>query len=393
MEKKRSLPRKSWVMPRSEVNDFVPPRRHDGVHSYIWFSQTDPLTGRLRRKRYMLDRFKPGRERDTAAANIINNIYNKVAKGWNVWAPGSAYRSDTSVSEVLQLYRAYIYNLYKKGVLKHKTHYDYCSRLKVFEEYVGEMVQPVRTCAQMTTTFFTDFLDYLLMDRDLSTVSRNNYRTWCSAFCSWLVEKKYLMENPVQHIHQLPEQPKRRQPLTHEDLRRLGDYLREHNRHFLLAVMMEYCTAIRPTELSHIRLRDISLKEGSVFVSSQISKNRRDGKIRLPNRVIRLMLDLDTFSHHDDCYLFGKDFRPGEMRHRPAQFTEEFNRCRQVLGFPKEYQFYSLKDSGLRDIANSVGVEVAQKQARHSDISTTNRYLKGSGLHAVDSMADFEGYL
>ena len=55
--------------------------------------------------------------------------------------------------------------------------------------------------------------------------------------------------------------------------------------------------------------------------------------------------------------------------------------------------YYSLKDSGLRDIANAVGIEVAQKQARHSSVQTTNMYLKGKGLKDYDVLADFEGYL
>lgn len=385
--------KKKRVLPHIEIADFIPPRRHDGASSYVSFSQYDPVSGRMKRKKYMLDRFAPGRERDTAADRIICNIYAKVASGWNVWAPGTTYRSDTPVSDALARYRAYIYNVYTKGVLKHKTYYDYMSRAKVLEEFIGEQVSPVHTCIQLTQSFFVDFLDYLLVDRDLSPLTRNNYRTWCSAFCTWLVEKKYIVENPIQYIHQLPEQEKKRQPLTREDLHRLGRYLQENDRHFLLAVMMEYTTAIRPTELSYIRLRDISISEGSVFVSSQISKNRRDGKIKLPDRVIRLMLDLDTFRYHDDCYLFGRNFRPSEVRHLPRQFTETFNKCRDALGFPKTYQFYSLKDSGLRDIANAVGVEIAQKQARHSDISTTNRYLKGSGLHVFDALKDFEGYL
>lgn len=385
--------KKKRVIPHVEIADFIPPRRHDGIKSYISFSQFDPLTGRMKRKKYMLDRFKPGRERDIAAARIICNIYNKVASGWNVWSPENTYRSDTTIEEAFERYRAYIYNVYTKGVLKHKTYIDYNYRLKFLSEYISEQVQPIRTCIQLTQTFFVDFLDYILIDRDLSPTTRNNYRTWCSAFCSWLVDKKYIAENPVQFIHQLPEQEKLRQPLSHDDLRKLGRYLEQTNRHFLLAVMMEYTTAIRPTELSFIRLRDISISEGSVFVSSQVSKNRRDGKIKLPNKVIRLMAELRIFEHHSDCYLFGKGFIPSEVRQRPVQFTQEFNKCRDVLGFPKTYQFYSLKDSGLRDIANAVGVEVAQKQARHSDISTTNRYLKGSGMKVFDVLADFEGYL
>lgn len=376
-----------------KVVDFIPPQRHEGQESYVWFSQVDPMTGRMKRKKYMLDRFKPGKERDVAANRIISNIYNQVNRGWNVWAPENSSRSDAPVDEVLERYRLYLINIYRKDILKRKTFFDYTSRLKIFCEYISEGINRISHCYQLDQAFFVDFLDYLLLDRDLSPKTRNNYRTWCSTLCTWLVDKRYLLENPIQYIHQLPEHGKFRQPLEHEDLRRLGLYLEENNRYFLLAVMMEYCTAIRPTELSFIRLEDISIKEGSVFVSSQISKNRRDGKIKLPNRVIRLMLDLHTFDHPGSSYLFGSGFMPSEKRQDPRHFTQEFNRCREALGFPKTYQFYSLKDSGLRDIANSVGIEVAQKQARHSSVATTNQYLQGRGMKVYDVLADFEGYL
>lgn len=378
---------------RSRIIDFIPPKRHDGKNSYIWFSQVDPMTGKLKRKKYMLDRYKPGRERDIAADRIMSNIYNKVLHGWNVWSPQYTNRSDTSVMDVISRYRAYINNIYKKGVLKQKTLYDYSSRLRIFEEYIKESVTPIRICSQLDQSFWTDFYDYLLIDRDLSAKTRNNYRTWSSTFCSWLVDKRYLLDNPVTNISQLPEHNKFRQPLEPEDLKKLGDYLRENNRPFLLAVMMEYYTAIRPTELSFIQLKDISIAEGSVFVSSQISKNRRDGKIKLPNNAIKLMIELDVFSKNSNFYLFGKGFLPSEKRQDPRAFTAAFNNLRDILGFPKSYMFYSLKDSGLRDIANSVGIEVAQKQARHSSVETTNLYLKGIGMKVYDVLSDFEGYL
>ena len=378
---------------RSRVIDFIPPRRHEGKHSYIWFSQIDPATGRLKRKKYMLDRYQKGRERDIIAGRIIANIYNNVLHGWNVWAPAVTSRSDTPLSEVLERYRAYIININKKNVLKQKTLYDYMSRLKIFEEYLGEQINPVRMCYQLDLAFWTDFLDYLLVDRDLSARTRNNYRTWASTLCSWMMEKRYLNDNPIQHIHQLPEHGKFRQPLEHEDLKKLSAWLNENNKPFLLAVMMEYFTAIRPTELSFIRLKDISIKEGSVFISSQISKNRRDGKIKLPNKAIRLMIALKVFNNPNNYYLFGKGFTPSADRQDSRYFNIEFNKVRDILKFPKTYMFYSLKDSGLRDISNAVGVEVAQKQARHSSIQTTNLYLQGKGMKVYDVLADFEGYL
>ena len=107
------------------IVDFVPPQRHDGKSSYIWFWQVDPVTNKLRRKKYMLDRFKRGKERDLAANRIIANIINHVAHGWNVWAPQTTSRGDTAVSDVIDRYLQNITSLYNKNVLKRKKYMDY----------------------------------------------------------------------------------------------------------------------------------------------------------------------------------------------------------------------------------------------------------------------------
>ena len=49
------------------------------------------------------------------------------------------------------------------------------------------------------------------------------------------------------------------------------------------------------------------------------------------------------------------------------------------------------KDTGIRDLANAEGIVVARDQARHSDVSTTNKYLKGSNMTVHEETKHFEG--
>ncbi|MDM8337199.1 integrase, partial [Mediterranea massiliensis] len=70
-----------------------------------------------------------------------------------------------------------------------------------------------------------------------------------------------------------------------------------------------------------------------------------------------------------------------------------FYKVRAALHWPDTYMFYSLKDSGIRDLANSAGIVVARDQARHADISTTNKYLKGSSLTVHEETKHFKGEL
>lgn len=48
---------------------------------------------------------------------------------------------------------------------------------------------------------------------------------------------------------------------------------------------------------------------------------------------------------------------------------------------PRCYQFCSLKDSGIRNLANAEGVVVARDQARHSDVAVTNKYIQQHEAH------------
>ena len=124
-----------------------------------------------------------------------------------------------------------------------------------------------------------------------------------------------------------------------------------------------------------------------------MSKNKRDGKVGLNDTILKMMLDMCIFSHPSNCYLFGKNMRVSEERGDSEQFRRLWKKMRTALHWSDDYQFYSLKDSGLRDLANSEGIIVARDQARHTDVATTNKYLQGRDLPVHDETKKFHGEL
>lgn len=207
------------------------------------------------------------------------------------------------------------------------------------------------------------------------------------------MERDYISTNPVEKIRNVAEDAKKRQPLTPQMLRQLSRYLREKNPLFFLACMMEYYTMIRPEELSNVRIRDVNLKEQSVFIPASVSKNKRDGKVGLNDEIARMMIDLDLFSHDGDCFIFGDKMRTCRTKASGEIFRRQWLKVRKALRWGDEYQFYSLKDSGIRDLANAMGIVIARDQARHTDISTTNKYLQGRDLPVHDETKHFKGEL
>ena len=377
----------------SEIVSYTYPTLHTGKVWYIDFMAYDPVAEKMKRKKYNVPPIKGTTARKDYASEMIFKLNLKLREGWNPWVTATTKRQYTLYKDVIEWYHLYITKLHKTGSIKATTLTDYKKRLKVLEEYTSKVIQPPTYSYQFDQYFCSDFLDYILLDRDGSARTRNNYRTWLSSLANWMLEKQYIESNPIEHIKPLKEDGKHRTALTPSDLKKLSKYLEKENPHYLLLCQFAYYTFIRPDEISNIKLKDINLSEQKVFVASSISKNRRDGMVGLNDKLIKAMLDLKVFDKPNHYYLFGKGFKPSEIKNTTRVYRDMFNRVRAALTWPDTYQFYSLKDSGIRDLANAEGIVVARDQARHTDISTTNKYLKGDGMSVHEETKHFEGNL
>lgn len=374
--------------PKSEVLNFTYPKLHTGKSWYVDFFSLDPAAGSMKRKKYMLDSIAKVTERRKRAAELIESLLKLLRSGWSPWVNVDDNRGYTPLSDALDKYEKSLDKLPKL-----KTRQSYGSRLNVLREYINTLILPPRYVYQFNVSFVGDFLDWLYLDRDVTGRTRNNYRGWCSALAAYFIEREYMSSNPVEKIKKVAETPKKRKALTPIMLRQLREYLKEKDPVFLLACMMEYYTMIRPEELSNLRISDISIKEQSVFVAAEFSKNKRDGKVGLNDDIIKLMLDIDLFSWSGDCYIFGDKLQHCKTKASSEIFRRQWLKLRKALQWGDEYQFYSLKDSGIRDLANSQGIVIARDQARHTDVATTNKYLQGRDMPVHAETKHFKGEL
>lgn len=374
----------------SEVLKFTYPKLHTGDKWYVDFYSYDPADGKMRRKKYHLDNIEKITERRKRANELIESLTKLLREGWSPWIDADSNRAYTLLEDALNKYEAFI-----ERMPKYHTRKSYTSRLNILRKYNAQRLLPIRYVYQYDTAFVSDFLDYIYLDRETNPRTRNNYRQWCQSLAAFFIEKQYLKSNPVDTIKDIAEIGKKRQPLSASMLKQLEAHLREAHPFFYLACMMEYYTFIRPEELSHIKLEDINVKEQSVFVNAAVSKNKRDGKVGLNDKIIKFMIDLGVFSHPSNYYLFGpKVSRPSASRSDSEMFRRRWNSLvRKGLKWADSYQFYSLKDSGLRDLANAEGIVIARDQARHTDVSTTNKYLQGRDASVHEATKHFKGNL
>lgn len=373
---------------KSEVLDFTYPKLHTGKSWYVDFLSFDPATGTMKRKKYMLDRIPKITDRRKRAAEMIETLMKMLRSGWSPWVNIQDNRGYTLLEEAFSRYEKYLEKLPKR-----KTRLGYRSRLNILRSYINTLLLPPKYVYQFNTSFISDFLDWLYLDREVTGRTRNNYKGWCSSLATYFMEREYISSNPASKIKDIAEAKKKRQPLTHTMLHTLQEYLSKNNKIFLLACMFEYYTFIRPEELTNIRICDISVKEQSVFISAEFSKNKRDGKVALNDELIKLMIDIDLFRHSGENYIFGDKMRHCTTKASSEIFRRQWKYVRRALKWGDEFQFYSLKDSGIRDLANKEGIVIARDQARHTDISTTNKYLQGRDMPVHDATKHFKGEL
>ena len=280
------------------------------------------------------------------------------------------------------------YRLYLSRLSKQSTRKDYTMRFNVFLTWCS-----MERIDGLEEVNFPQFLDYVFLDRGVSPRTHNNYRTWLRSFTSWMRRQHLLEGDQLDGVPPMREPGKIRQPLPTAMLRQIREHLAAHDRHFLLAVMMEYYCFIRPEELSQLQVGDIDVKRHAIHVRASISKNGKAEMVGLNTAIVSLMRELGTLRAPKGWYIFSNRLRPGAAKLDSRAFRDRWARLRRRLGIPREYQFYSLKDSGIRDLANSAGIVIARDQARHSSIAVTNKYLQGRDRPIHQATVRFKGAL
>lgn len=240
----------------SNIVGYTPPTLHKGVRWFVDFTSLDPARGLMRRKRYYIKDSLSVSEKKRRASEIMDVLTKQLAQGWNPWVTDDESRGFVYFDNCLERYLDYVDRMDRK-----KTRQSYRSRVNILREFITSQVNPIKYAYQFDIGFCNDFIDWIYLDRESSPRTRNNYRGWLYGLAEFLIARKHINTNPVEHIKVMPEHEKYRKDLTPEMLNQMSNYLCRNDKSFFLACLMQYYTLIRPGELSHLKIGDISLEE------------------------------------------------------------------------------------------------------------------------------------
>ena len=362
------------------IKRFTMPKLHTGKEWYVGLYCLDPAEGKMRRKKFKINHIsKKKSELRKYAADLINRLYEELRRGWNPWVTFESEASYATFDIAVEAYRRHMAKLVEEDIMREKTYKGYSSMLNNFLKWKDSLKVQRGYIYQMNPELCHKFIDWLWLDQGKSSTTRDNYVIWMRHFVKFLLQKQYLDKDPTISVSLLGKKhrgKKNRTVIPAPHMARLKEYLEQTNKHFLLACYILYYCFVRPKEMSYIKIGDISVKNGTLFIPGQVSKNRKDGVVTLPDKVIKLMIELDVFEYPNSYYLFGRKMKPTKEYQSDKQLRDFWTHyVKKNLKFPPEYKFYSLKDTGITDlIRDNADLVSVRNQARHHSLLMTDIY-------------------
>lgn len=381
----------------NEILSFTYPRLHTGSCWYISFYAFDPAKEAMRRKRIKINSVGNAAQKRRYATQVCHRIATQLDAGWNPWVEAEADFCYKLFADALTHYRNHIAKLLADGVHRQTTTHCYTSFAGMLEKWNDRQKSPIRYVYQFDRTFCVRFLDYVYLERKSSPATRNNALAFLRSLSTFLVQHLYLKEKPTAGLQNIRKGAiqKLRTGIDPADMQRLHDWLQKNNRPFLLVCYFLHYMLIRPREIAKLRLQDICVAKQTVYIDASISKNKKSASVTIPVPILELMIDLEYFNAPGSSYIFSEGFRPGAKYCSERAYRNFWNtEIVPALKFPREYKFYSLKDSGITAMLRA-GLDAlsVKEQARHSSLQITDAYTPQNLREANPALRNYKGIL
>ena len=390
---KKKLSHRESKQAIQQIIGWTPPAFHQASECYVSFKAFDPCINTMRLKKIMLNHIKGKRNQRAYGEELVKRLTQKLLDGWNPWIEESYPEEYALFSDVCDKYKTYLAKITKEGGIKPGTKCNYECKLSFMLKWV-EKDKRITYIYQFNKKFVCDFLDYVLVERNNTLRTRNNYIGWLKSFSGYLVERGYVQKDPTEGVNASTKLgPKNRSVIPNDVLLQIKSYLEKENKHFLLACYILHYLFVRPHEMTFLKIKDISREKKTLTLNGAYTKNGHDAIVTIPNHVIALMEELDIFSVPPDFYIFGKKFRPG-MTPIPADRFSRFwvDNVKKTLGLSDFYKFYSLKDTGITNMIKAkTDLLTVRDQARHSSVKVTNIYTPQDCKEANRDLIGYEG--
>ena len=352
--------------------NFTPAELKINKRWFVIFYAKNPLTQKMERFRVSVPAIKQKTERIKHAKKMVLEINKKLDSGWlPYYSSGTQEFKSWEYCSTKLIY--FLEEDIKKGIRRKDTLRSYNSAISMINKYCEENNIKLNLVLELNKTFVVNYLDWIYYKRDNSEVTYNNHLRFIKLFVNFCIARGWLKENFCEQINRKSEKEKTRQIFTAEVKQKVKE-IEKINKPFYTMCMMTYYCFVRKLEMTKLKVSDIDINKRVIEVRSETSKNKKTEIVTIPNSYIDLLQDHIKGADKND-FVFGYYYAPDKKQITSKKINLQWNKFQKLLNIGREFQFYSLKDTGITDLLNAgVPALKVRNQARHSDIKITEKY-------------------
>lgn len=271
--------------------------------------------------------------------------------------------------------------LQKKHMLRKKSYQTYESKVRKFTSWLVK--QKISKPDAFTAQHAVSFIEWLRREgRNITTV--NSYKRTLHQFFQTLIKQGVITANPFAAIKCDREQPKGSLYFRKHQVDELREKIKKHDPQLWLAVQLLFYCFVRPGEARQLIISDFYLEESKIRLRAEISKNKKEQFVSIPNSFSPELVRLKLHQYPDDWYLIGKQNEPGPDPVGINYLSKSHRAIIRKLNYGKRYNLYSWKHTGaVMAVNNGINLKDLQMQLRHHSLDQVNEYLRELGV--IDS--------
>lgn len=344
----------------------------------------DPVSGKKLRKQIRLLRVKnrtTEREFQRYVTDLIYNINNRLASGWNPLHESSNAKHYTPFADAIEIFVEE-----KIKECRPDTMRSYKGVSTALVRFTSKFY-PTLLVGAFTNKIAMEFLEHIYSTRKISARSYNNYLKTSKVIFGFFKDHFYCPINPFEEIKIKRSEEKKRGILSDATRSLLYEYLSENNKMFLLVCYLVYYSLIRPKEIRCLKVQDIRLAEKCIVIRSEVAKNHKERYAALTTEVIHLILDLGILNHPATHYVVGNNFESGTEKLPDNAMSKFWDKLRRKLRLPADAQLYSLRDTAIfENLKAGIDPLTIQQHADHHSLRMTDIYAKHKDTELIDKM-------
>jgi integrase len=362
---------------RTPFLDFKPAqlkKQSDENWIIVFYWRSTNGTEKMKRFRRRV-KFMPNKRERTKYANIkMAHINDLLQSGWNPTNLKTEFVG--SFLEVLDLYIENCEKRYQNDKLRFDTLRTNSSFVKSIKVYMSIKKLETMECNLFTKKFVLSYIDHKEYSDKVSLRTLNNHLSFLSTLNKYMIDQEYIEGNVVSNIPTRKLNKKKiRQRIPEQTKTLIFESLKRNSPPFYTLALMTYLCFIRRTEITKMRVKHIDLSKSLITVPESISKSKKDGYVTIPDQYSVILGNHIKYAEPSDYVFSIENFTPGKVQMKPRKISDFWYILRKKLDLPKEYQFYSLKDTGITEnFERGIPAILIRDQARHENVSTTELY-------------------